>query len=138
MAARDWDAANGSSRDDKKVKFILRTYAVAVNIQYSTFQHCDCDDKTKTKCKKLCLLMGRQSLLNHRNQDFVRNVLARQDRSSEGSNVQDAIDLVQELDPKISQQQDHLTSLALFSRATVVLSNPKQWWHNIPPQNAAT
>jgi hypothetical protein len=122
--------------DNSQVKVSLWTYDVAVNTPYSILKHYDCDDNTKRK--KLGVLMGRQPLLNHRNHDFVRNVLARQDRANEGLNVQEAIDLVQELDPKLSQQQArfHLSHTLLKGNNSIV--KPKQLWHNRPPQNAAS
>jgi hypothetical protein len=48
--------------------------------------------------------VGRPPLLNARNQGFSRNVLARKDRANEGANYQKAVDLVQELDPKLTQE----------------------------------
>jgi hypothetical protein len=45
---------------------------------------------------------GRPPLLNDRNQGFIHNVLARKDRVNGGVNYQEADDLVQELDPKLT------------------------------------
>jgi outer membrane PBP1 activator LpoA protein len=44
-------------------------------------------------------------LLTARNQGFICNVLARKDQANEGANYQQAVDLVQELDPKLTQEQ---------------------------------
>jgi hypothetical protein len=58
-----------------------------------------------SKCLRLGAVSGRQSLLDEQNQDFVHNVLARKDHANKGVNVQEAIDLVQELDPKLTYDQ---------------------------------
>jgi hypothetical protein len=48
---------------------------------------------------------GRFPLLNERTQGFIWNVLAHQDIANEGSNVQEAIDIVQEMDGTITEHQ---------------------------------
>jgi uncharacterized membrane-anchored protein len=61
-------------------------------------------------------------LLTARNQGFIRNVLARKDRSNEGANYQEAVDLVQELDPKLTQEQarHHLSRTLLKGDTSLV------------------
>jgi hypothetical protein len=48
---------------------------------------------------------GRSPLLTASNQGFIRNVLARKDQANEGANYQEAVDFVQEMDPKLTQEQ---------------------------------
>jgi hypothetical protein len=48
---------------------------------------------------------GRPPMLTARNQGFIHNVLAGKDRGNEGANYQEAVYLVQELDPKHTQEQ---------------------------------
>ena len=114
-AVQDWD---GATTD----KVSLRSYAVSVDIHFVTLQHYACEDKNKRK--KLGSTMRRKPLLNSRDQYFVRNVLARQDRANEGSNVQEAIDLVTEVNPKLTQQQArfHLCRTFLKCDSSIVKS----------------
>jgi uncharacterized membrane-anchored protein len=65
---------------------------------------------------------GRPPLLTARNQCFIRNVLAHKDRANEGSNYQEAVDLVQELYPKLTQEQDrhHLSRTLLKGDTSIV------------------
>jgi hypothetical protein len=48
---------------------------------------------------------GRPPLLTAHNQGFILNVMAHKDRVNEGANYQEAFDVVQELDPKLTQEQ---------------------------------
>jgi hypothetical protein len=61
-------------------------------------------------------------LLTARNQGFIRSVLARKNRANEGANYQEAVDLVQELDPKLTQEQArHNLSLTLLKGDTIIV-----------------
>jgi hypothetical protein len=61
-------------------------------------------------------------LLTARNKGFIRNVLAHKDRANEAANYQEAVDLVQELDPKLTQEQSrrHLSQTLMKGDTTIV------------------
>jgi hypothetical protein len=67
---------------------------------------------------------GRTPLLTARNQGFIRNVLACKDRENEGAKYQEAVDLVQELDPKLTQEhaRHHLSRTLLKGDTRIVKS----------------
>jgi hypothetical protein len=67
-------------------------------------------------------IAGRPPLLTDRNQGFIRNVLAHKNRVNEGENYQEAVDVVQELDPKLTQEQSrhHLSRTLLKGDTTIV------------------
>jgi hypothetical protein len=95
---------------------------MVVDVPYGSLSNYVCEDKAK-RCD-LGKSPGRPYLIVDRDQDFIRNILAHQDRANEGSNMQDAIDIVQELAPNIShdQAQFHLSRTLLKGDTSVVKS----------------
>jgi hypothetical protein len=99
-AVKDWDSSTGSALDTTGNKLILRSFSIAVGISASTLMaYVRKDNKRSIPGDSV----GRPPLLTDRNQGFIRNVLARKDRANEGANYQEAVDVFQELDPKLTQ-----------------------------------
>jgi hypothetical protein len=65
---------------------------------------------------------GRPPLLTACSQVFIHNVLAHKDRANEVANFQEAVDLVQQLDPKLTQKQarHHLSRNLLKGDTSIV------------------
>jgi hypothetical protein len=120
-AVKDWDSSTGRALDTIVNKLSLRSVAIAVGISASTLMaHVRKDNKRSNPGESA----GRPPLLTARNQGFIHNVLARKDRANEGANYQDAVDLVKELDPKLTQEQarHHLLRTLLKGDTSIVKS----------------
>jgi hypothetical protein len=118
-AVKDYDSSTGSALDTIYRKLGLRSFAIDVGISASTLMvYVHKDNKRSNPGDSA----GRPPLLTVRNQGFIRNVLARKDRANEGANYQEAVDLVQELDPKLTQEQarHHLLRTLLKGDTTIV------------------
>jgi hypothetical protein len=118
-AVKDWDSSTGSALDTIGNKLSLRSFAIAVGISASTLMAYVRNDNKRSNPGDSA---GRPPLLTARNQGFIRNVLARKDRANEGANYQDAVDLVQELDPKLTQEQarHHLSRTLMKGDTSIV------------------
>jgi hypothetical protein len=101
-AVKDWDSSTCSALDTIDNTLSLRSFAIAVGISASTLMACVSKDNKRSNPGDSA---GRPPLLTAHNQGFIRNVLARKDRNNEGTNYQEAVDLVQELYPKLTQEQ---------------------------------
>jgi hypothetical protein len=99
-AVKDWDSSTGSALDTIGNTLSLRSFAIAVGISASTLMAYVRKDNKRLNPGDSA---GRPPLLTSRNQGFIRNVLARKDRANEGANYQEAVDLFQELDTKLTQ-----------------------------------
>jgi hypothetical protein len=77
---------------------------MVVNISYSTLNKYVCEDMGKGR--ELGKVCGHHPLLNYRDQYFVRNVLARNDRATEGANMQESVDLIQDMAHYLSCNQN--------------------------------
>jgi hypothetical protein len=117
-AVKDWDSSTGSALDTTGNKLSLRSFSIAVHISASTLM---AYVRKENKRSSPGDSVGRPPLLTDRNQGFIRNVLARKDRANEGENYQEAVDLVQELDPKLTYR----TKLLLLSHnfSNVMINN---------------
>jgi hypothetical protein len=92
-AVKDWDSSTGSALDTTGNKLSLRSFSIAAGISASTLmEYVHMDNKRSSPGDSV----GRPPLLTARNQDFIRNFLARKDRVNEGANYQEAVDFVQE------------------------------------------
>jgi hypothetical protein len=102
-ALNDWDSSTDSALDTIGHKLSLRSFVIAaVGISASTLMAYVRKDNKRSNPGDSA---GQPPLLNARNQGFIRNVLDHKDRANEGANYQDAVVLVQELDPKLTQEQ---------------------------------
>jgi hypothetical protein len=99
-AVKDWDSSTGSALDAIGNTLSLRSFAIAVGISASTLMAYVRKDNKRSNPGDSD---GRPPLLTARNQVFIRNVLACKDRENEGANYQEAVDLVQELYPKLTK-----------------------------------
>jgi hypothetical protein len=120
-AVKDWDSSTGSALDTIGNKLILRSFAIAVGISASTLMAYALKDNKRSDPGDSA---GRPPLLTARNQGFIRNVLARKDRASEGANYQEEVDLVQDLDPKLrlEQARHHLSQFLMKGDTSIVNS----------------
>jgi hypothetical protein len=111
-AVKDWDSSTGSALDTIGNKLSLRRFAIAVGISASTLMAYVRKDNKRLNPGDSS---GRPPLLTARNQGFFCSVLARNDRVNEGAKYQEAVDLVQELDTKLTQEQarHHLSQTLL-------------------------
>jgi hypothetical protein len=144
-AVKDWDSLTGSALDTIGNKLSLRSFAIAVGISASTLMAYVRKDNKRSNPGDSA---GRPPLLTARNQGFIHNILARKDRANEGTNYQKAVDLVQELNPKLTQEQaQHHLSWTLMKGDTIIvkakevvaqqtttkrinITVPQQyWWH---------
>jgi transposase len=118
-AVKDCDSSTGSALDTIYNNLSLRSFAIAVGISASTLMAYVRKDNKRYNPGDSA---GRPPLLTARNQCFIRNVLARKDRANEGENYQEAVDLVQELDTKLTQEQarHHLSRTLLKGDTSIV------------------
>jgi hypothetical protein len=121
-AVKDWDSSTGSTLDTIGKKLSLRSFAIAVGISASTLMAYVRKDNKRSNPGDSA---GRPPLLTARNQGFIRNVVSRKDRANEGADYQEAVDLVQELDPKLTQEQarNHLSRTLLKRDTSIVKAN---------------
>jgi hypothetical protein len=120
-AVKDWDSSTGSALETIGNKLNLRSFAIDVGISTSTLMAYVRKDNKRSNPGDSS---GRPPLLTARNQGFIRNVLARKDRANEGANYPEAVDLVQELDQKLTQEQSrhHLSQTFLKGNTSIVKS----------------
>jgi hypothetical protein len=118
-AVKDRDSSTGSALDTIGNKISLRSFAIAVGFSaYTLMAYVHKDNKRSNPGDSA----GRPPLLTARNQGFIRNVMAHKDQANEGAKYQEAVDLVQELYPKLTQEQarHHLSRTLLKGDTSIV------------------
>ena len=100
-AVNEWLAKTGRAVDSNGDSINIKDFCSTVGVPYNTFRHYVCKDVTKRR--KLGSQVGKPPLLDKNEQQFIAQVLARKDRANDGASATEAIDLVQELNPKINR-----------------------------------
>ena len=103
QAIMEWDKKCGRSLHSNGEERSMECFAGVIGIPYNTFQkysRSKVDNRRDTGQS-----VGKISLITKENQGFVADVLARKDRGNDGSNREEAIDLVHDLLPHLNRRQ---------------------------------
>jgi hypothetical protein len=104
-AVKVWDDKTGEAVDENDEAISLQQFTCVIDIPHSTLKNYVCEDLEQHR--RLGVIRSHQPLLAQRDQEFIRNVMARKDRANKGANMQDSVDLIQNLVPGLSNMQAH-------------------------------
>eukprot|EP00978_Attheya_sp_CCMP212_P031727 scaffold120920_cov35-Attheya_sp.AAC.1 len=103
-AVQEWNERSGRYFDSNGEDRSLKVFANVVGIPYDSFKKYVCSSSAKSK-RELGKQGGKRSLLDANSQRFIADVIARHDRGNDGKSTSESIDIVMNMNPKISRKQ---------------------------------
>jgi hypothetical protein len=146
QAVHDWDKVTGNRLDSNGEAVGIDMFASIVGIPRKTLEKYVHEDRNKRR--KLGFFVGRAPALNEKDSNFAADVLCRADRGNEGYTRKEAVDMIQDLKPRMNRKQasrsltmhvihshpDVLKQKVVKAQSTTTkqtaITVPQQWrWH---------